>query len=158
MLFRSVAVNNAAVADRAFVNQAAERFGSQSIVVSVDVRRRLFGRAEVFADRGRRGTGLDPVSFARDLEAAGAGEILLTSVDREGTMKGYDVELVRSVTSAVTVPVIACGGAGSVQDVIGVVRDGGAAAAAIGSMAVYQGRNRAVLIGFPSPRQLAPLV
>ena len=153
-----VSINRAAVADRGFVARAAKRFGSQSIVVSIDVRRRLFGQYEICVDGGRRRTGLEPVSLALELESEGAGEILLTSINQEGTMTGYDVDLVRRVASAVSFPVIACGGAGSIDDVIGVVCDAGAAAAAVGSMAVYQGRNRGVLIGFPTRKQLAPLL
>jgi len=153
-----VSINRAAVADRGFVARAAKRFGSQSIVVSIDVRRRLFGKYEICVDGGRRRTGLEPVSVALELESEGAGEILLTSINQEGTMTGYDVDLVRRVASAVSIPVIACGGAGSIDDVIGVVCDAGAAAAAVGSMAVYQGRNRGVLIGFPTRKQLAPLL
>jgi len=153
-----VSINRAAVIDRGFVARAAKRFGSQSIVVSIDVRRRLFGQYEICVDGGRRRAGLEPVSLALELESEGAGEILLTSINQEGTMTGYDVDLVRRVASAVSIPVIACGGAGSIDDVIGVVCDAGAAAAAVGSMAVYQGRNRGVLIGFPTRKQLAPLL
>lgn len=153
-----VSINRAAVADRGFVARAAKRFGSQSIVVSIDVRRRLFGQYEICVDGGRRRAGLEPVSLALELESEGAGEILLTSINQEGTMTGYDVDLVRRVASAVSIPVIACGGAGSIDDVIGVVCDAGAAAAAVGSMAVYQGRNRGILIGFPTKKQLAPLL
>ena len=153
-----VSINRAAVADRGFVARAAKRFGSQSIVVSIDVRRRLFGQYEICVDGGRRRAGLEPVSLALELESEGAGEILLTSINQEGTMTGYDVDLVRRVASAVSIPVIACGGAGSIDDVIGVVCDAGAAAAAVGSMAVYQGRNRGVLIGFPTRKQLGPLL
>ena len=153
-----VSINRAAVADRGFVARAAKRFGSQSIVVSIDVRRRLFGQYEICVDGGRRRAGLEPVSLALELESEGAGEILLTSINQEGTMTGYDVDLVRRVASAVSIPVIACGGAGSIDDVIGVVCDAGAAAAAVGSMAVYQGRNRGILIGFPTRKQLAPLL
>ena len=153
-----VSINRATVADRGFVARAAKRFGSQSIVVSIDVRRRLFGQYEISVDGGRRRAGLEPVSLALELESEGAGEILLTSINQEGTMTGYDVDLVRRVASAVSIPVIACGGAGSIDDVIGVVCDAGASAAAVGSMAVYQGRNRGVLIGFPTRKQLAPLL
>ena len=153
-----VSINRAAVADRGFVARAAKRFGSQSSVVSIDVRRRLFGQYEICVDGGRRRAGLEPVSLALELESEGVGEILLTSINQEGTMTGYDVDLVRRVASAVSIPVIACGGAGSIDDVIGVVCDAGAAAAAVGSMAVYQGRNRGVLIGFPTRKQLAPLL
>jgi cyclase len=153
-----VSINTAALQDPSFVSRACKRFGSQSIVVSVDVRKSWLGRYEVYADHGRRAAGVDPVTYARNMEQRGAGEILLTAIDREGTMEGYDVGLVQGVVTSVSIPVIACGGAGSVDDVIRIVRDGRAAAAAIGSLAVYQGRSRGVLIGFPSREQLAPLL
>jgi len=94
------------------------------------------------------------VEWVHRLEQAGAGEILVTAIDRDGMMNGYDVDLVRLVSSAVRVPVIAAGGAGTVSDMGEVVGKGGASAAAVGSLAVYQGRNRAVLINFPTPAQL----
>ena len=98
------------------------------------------------------------VEWVQALAAAGAGEILLTSIDRDGRMDGYDLDLVRRVSSSVRVPVIAAGGAGSVQDMGDVVAKGGASAAAVGSLAVYQGKNRAVLINFPTPAQLKAVI
>ena len=89
------------------------------------------------------------------MEQAGVGEILLTAIERDGTMQGYDLDLVRSVTEAVSIPVIACGGAGKVADLFRVVREAGASAAAAGSVFVFQGRHRAVLISYPSGRELA---
>ena len=99
---------------------------------------------------GRKATGLDPVAHARELERRGAGEILLTSIDRDGTGRGYDLDLLQRVASAVTIPVVASGGAGKLADCRDAIRKGGASAAAVGSLAVYHGRNRAVLINFPS--------
>lgn len=149
-----VALNTAAVEDPALVRAAADAFGSQSVVASLDVRKKLLGGYEVVTRGATKGTGLDPVACARTMERSGAGEILLQSVDRDGTMSGYDVDLVRRVAGAVSVPVIACGGAGSVGDLGDVVRKGGAAAAAAGSLFVFQGRHRAVLINFPSQDEL----
>jgi cyclase len=148
-----IAVNRMALEDESFISRAADRFGSQSIVVSIDVRRPRFRPYEVFADRGRRPTGVRPVEFARRMERMGAGEILLNSIDRDGTMEGYDLELIKAVATSVGIPVIACGGAGRVSDLPAAV-DHGAAAVALGSMAVYQGRQRAVLINFPSRDEL----
>ena len=149
-----VSLNSAAVEDRRLVEDAARAFGASSVVVSIDVKKRLFGGYEVRTHGGRKATGLDPVQHARDMERAGAGEILLNSIDRDGTMNGFDLELVRKVSSAVTIPVVACGGAGSVTDLGLVVRDAGASAAAAGSMFVFQGTHRAVLISYPSQAEL----
>jgi cyclase len=99
---------------------------------------------------GRQSTGLDPAEFASAMQRKGAGEILLNAIDRDGTQKGYDVELIRSVTSRVSIPVIACGGAGKVEHFVSAVKDGGASAAAAGSMFVFHGKHRAVLISYPN--------
>jgi len=149
-----VAVNSYAVENPDFIRAAAERYGSSTIVVSMDVRRNLFGKYEVVTRGGRKGTGLNPVEFAVSMDKMGAGEILLNSVDRDGTQSGYDIELIRSVTGAVGVPVIACGGAGKIEDFRAAVKEGGASACAAGSMVVYFGRNRAVLINFPERKKL----
>ena len=149
-----IAINSRAVEAPNFIQAAAERFGSSTIVVSIDALRKASGRYEVFIHGGRKGTGLDPIDFARQVEQMGAGEILLTAIDRDGTQEGYDIQLIESVTSAVGVPVVACGGAGKVDDFRAAVKDGGASACAAGSMVVYFGRNRAVLITFPERRKL----
>lgn len=149
-----VALNAAAATDPALLRTAAERFGSQSIVVSIDVRRSFWGREQVWVASTGTALKVDPEAYAVSAQAAGAGEILLQSVERDGTMKGYDLDLVRRITRAVDIPVIACGGARSVHDLVSVVRDGGAAAAGAGSMFVFQGRHRAVLINTPSDDEL----
>jgi cyclase len=149
-----VAINTYAVENPDFIRQAADRFGSQSIVVSIDARRRSRGRYHVVVHGGQKGTDIEPSDFARQVQALGAGEILLTSVDRDGTYEGYDLELVKRVTSAVTIPVIACGGAGNIEDFGLAARQGGASACAAGSMFVYFGRNRAVLVNFPDRVEL----
>jgi len=123
-------INSEAVRNPALVSQASKLFGAQAVVASIDARRSGDGRLEVFIDGGRTSTGLDPVAWARECERLGAGEILLNSIDRDGTGLGYDIELVRAVVDAVEIPVIACGGAGSDGDFVAAVREGGAAAAA----------------------------
>lgn len=146
-----VSVNSYAVQNPAFVRAAATRFGSQSIVASIDAKRSRWGRGyRVFSHGGRQDTGMNPVEWAVRLETEGAGEILLNSIDRDGTMEGYDLELIQQVTRAVRIPVVACGGAGRLEDFGLAVREGGASGVAAGSMVVYHGRNRAVLINFPS--------
>ena len=149
-----VVINSHAIADPSFVTRVADRYGSQAVVVSMDVKRSLFGKYEVYSHGGRKATGLDPVQHAARMEKAGAGELLLTSIDRDGTGKGFDLDLVKRVTRATRIPVVASGGAGSVADCGSAVKEGGASAVALGSMAVYHGRNRAVLINFPSREEL----
>jgi len=149
-----VAINSHAGENPDFITAAADRFGSQSIVVSIDVKKTFFGKYHVHTHGGRTDLKVDPVLYARQMEQAGAGEILLTSIDRDGTFEGYDVDLIKMVTDAVTVPVIACGGAGKIDDFGVAVAQGGASAVAAGSMVVYQGPHRAVLINFPTKAEL----
>lgn len=136
------------------IRDASNEFGAQAVVVSIDVRRKLLGRYEVHVENGTQPTGVDPVEYARRMETYGAGEILLTSIDRDGTMKGYDIELIRKIASAVKIPVIACGGAGSLDDFRQAVAVGGADAVAAGAMFVFHGPHRAVLITYPPRRAL----
>ncbi len=123
-----VAVNSAAVARPELVAEMAERFGSQCVVASVDARATTPGRWEIFTHGGRRATGIDAVAHARRLAALGAGELLVTSMDRDGTRDGYDLLLTRAVADAVDVPVVASGGVGALEHLVEGVRDGGAAA------------------------------
>ena len=121
------AINSAAVADPAFVARAAEKFGSQCVVVAIDAKA-VNGHWEVFTHGGRQPTGLDAVQFARQAVSNGAGEILLTSMDRDGTAKGFDIALTRAVADAISIPVIASGGAGQLDHLVEAIRDGHAAA------------------------------
>jgi cyclase len=133
-----VSINTAAVARPEFVGEAAERFGTQCVVVAIDARRRDTGRGwEVFTHGGRTPTGLDAVEWAARMEAAGAGEILLTSMDRDGTRLGYDLELTRAVADRVRIPVIASGGAGSLGHLYDGLTAGGATAALVASLFHY---------------------
>jgi len=152
-----VILNTFAIQNPDIVREMARSFGSQSVVVSIDVRRKFFGGYEVCGNGGTLNTGLDPVTFARQMETLGAGEFLLTAIDRDGTMQGYDVKLVKQVADAVNVPVVACGGAGNLAHVAEVLRDGHAAAAAAGSMFVFHGRHRAVLISYPASDEIEAL-
>lgn len=110
-----VSVNTAAVRDPGFIQKAAERFGSQCVVVAIDAKRAAAGRWNVYTHGGRQNTGLDALVWARRVEKLGAGEILLTSMDRDGTREGYDLSLVRVISEAVRIPVIASGGVGNLQ-------------------------------------------
>ncbi|HWE77788.1 MAG TPA: imidazole glycerol phosphate synthase subunit HisF [Pseudolabrys sp.] len=127
-----VSINTAAVARREFVQEAAEKFGDQCIVVAIDAKKVSkdgdTDRWEIFTHGGRKPTGLDAVEYAREVVSLGAGEILLTSMDRDGTGHGYDIPLTRAIADAITVPVIASGGVGSLQHMVGGIRDGHATA------------------------------
>lgn len=123
-----VAVNSAAVSRPEVVAEIADRMGSQCVVASVDARRTGDGRWEVFTHGGRRGTGIDAVEHALRLAELGAGELLVTSMDRDGTRDGYDLELIRTVADQVTVPVVASGGVGGLDDLVAGIRDGHASA------------------------------
>jgi imidazole glycerol-phosphate synthase subunit HisF len=123
-----VSIMTAAVANRAFVAEAAQKFGSQCIVVAIDAKKVGADRWEVFTHGGRRPTGLDAVAYAREVVALGAGEILLTSMDRDGTRAGFDIALTREIADAVPAPLIASGGVGSLDHLVEGVRDGHASA------------------------------
>lgn len=129
-----VSINTAAIETPQIVRDAAQTFGNQCVVVSIDAMRYADGRYMVHTCCGTQVTNKDPVSWAREAEALGAGEILLTSIDRDGTMQGYDIELTRAVSEAVSIPVIASGGAGSYHHMVEVLQQTGAAAVAAASM------------------------
>jgi cyclase len=146
-------LNTSAVENPTLVRSAADHAGSQAVVISIDVKKTLFGKYEVFTRAGRKATGLDPLKFAVEMEKQGAGEILINSIDRDGTMQGYDLDLIRRVAESVSVPVVACGGAGNIGHLAEAVQ-AGASAAAAGSMFVFQGPLRGVLISYPAQEEL----
>lgn len=148
-----VILNAAAFANPDLISEGARYIGSQSIVVSMDVKKTLLGKYRVYTLGGSRNTGLDPVEFAKKMEQAGAGEILLNSIDRDGTFEGYDSRLIGLVSHAVNIPVVAIGGASSTEDFAAAIT-AGASAAAAGSLFVFQRPHRAVLISYPTQAEL----
>ncbi len=149
-----VVINSAAIEDPDLVTRGADRFGRQCMVVSIDVRRHADGRYEVFTHAGRNATGLDPVETAVRMQRHGAGEIFLTSINHDGVMDGYDIDLTRRVADALTIPVIACGGAGSVAHLAQAAYEGHAAAVAAGAFFLFYGKRRTVLITYPTDDEL----
>lgn len=149
-----IVISTAAINNPVLITKMADVYGSQSVVVSIDVKKNLWGKYEVFILSGSKGTKIDPVTHARNVEKLGAGEILINSIDRDGTMQGYDIELIKKISKAVTIPVIACGGAGRLEDFREAVIIGGASAVAAGSLFVFQGKRRAVLTNYPGKKEL----
>lgn len=147
-----VAMSSSAIADPKLISEAAQRIGSQSIVVVLDVKTiGLVGnRYELFTHNGRRPTGLSPLDLARRAESFGAGELVINSIDRDGTLKGYDLELILQIQGAVKLPITALGGAGSYNDIEALIQCCGVIGAGVGSLFVFQGKYRAVLIQYPN--------
>jgi len=152
--FEKVAVNSEFLANPDFIRRMVDVCGSQSVVVVIDVKKTAFKKVRGYDHVRGKSVSNDPVALARQAEELGAGEIVLNSVDRDGTMKGYDLDLLRSVTSVIGIPVIALGGAGSVADFTAAVKKGGASAVAAGSFFVFYGEHRAVLISYPDKAEL----
>lgn len=141
-------LNTVLLSDPSLLDRAAGAVGSQSIVASIDVKRDLWGRPRVFSHASKKYAAASVVDFAREVAERGAGEIMLNAVDRDGTMSGFDLDLLGEVATAVEVPVIACGGGGRLEHLGDAVRKGASAVAA-GSLFVYHGPHRAVLINYP---------
>ena len=150
-----VSINSAAVANRQFVKDAAEKFGSQCIVVAIDAKEVSPGKYEIFTHGGRKETGIDAVQFAREVEALGAGEILLTSMDRDGTGKGFNLALTRAIADAVTIPVIASGGVGTLDHLAEGITEGHATAVLaasifhFGTFTIAQAKEAMAKAGIP---------
>jgi cyclase len=149
-----LAINSHAADRPDFIAELANHFGSQAVVASIDFKRDLLGRSHVYTHGGTRNTHKDPVAWAREMERRGAGEILLTSIDREGSWEGFDLEMVKLVTDSVSIPVIAQGGAGTEQHIGQVVKQASASAVALGSMIVFQKKGMGVLVNFPNQKKL----
>jgi imidazole glycerol-phosphate synthase subunit HisF len=144
----------AAVENPVLVTQLANFVGSSSTVVCIDYKKNFWGRNEVRIFGGHKGTNLDPVEFAVEMQNRGAGELIMNSIDRDGTMQGYDLAVLQEITQRVNIPVIACGGAGKLDDFRQAILHAGVSAVAAGSMFVFQGKHRAVLINYPSRAEL----
>ena len=154
-----VAISSAAVEDADLVDRMAGSVGRQSVVVVMDVKKRfLGGKHDVWTRNGRNNAKKDPVEFAREMEARGAGELILNSIDNDGMMKGYDYVLVEAVREAISIPMTVLGGAGSLDDLGELIRRHGIIGAAAGSLFVFKGVYKAVLINYPSPSEKEVLV
>ncbi|KQW19428.1 imidazole glycerol phosphate synthase subunit HisF [Afipia sp. Root123D2] len=150
-----VSINSAAVSRREFVKEAAEKFGDQCIVVAIDAKRTKSDRWEIFTHGGRKSTGIDAIEYAQEVVSLGAGEILLTSMDRDGTRQGFDIPLTRAIADSVNVPVIASGGVGNLDHLVAGIRDGHATAVLaasifhFGEFTIRQAKDHMVRAGLP---------
>lgn len=154
-----VAMSSAVIDNPDLIGQAAEVVGGQSVVVVMDVKkRRLGGKYELCTHNGTKRTGLNPVDFAKQAAALGAGEVVINSIDRDGVMKGYDLKLIRSVREAISLPMTALGGAGSLEDIGTLIDEFGVIGTAAGSLFVFKGVYRAVLISYPSRSEKDALI
>jgi cyclase len=149
-----VVLNSSAADDPDFIAQAADSFGSSTVTVCIDVKPKRFGGARTWTAGGTRPTEYTPQDFAKLAEEKGAGEIIVQSIQRDGTMEGYDLDLVRGVSEAVTIPVVALGGAGGLDHLRRAYAETHASALAAGSMFVYHGAKRGVLINYPDRDEL----
>jgi cyclase len=152
-----VSLNSAAFYNTRLVEESCATFGSSSIVVAIDVKKTLFGHYEVWINCGKTNTKKDAVRYAEELARLGVGEILVNSIDRDGTMMGFDLNLLKRISAAVATPIIGCGGAGMLDHVREAIGTTGVNAVAAGSMFVFHGKHKAVLINYPTPTQLEEL-
>lgn len=149
-----VVINTHAIENPTFIQEAADIFGSSTIVVSMDVKKNLFGKEQIFMLNGKKSTGYDPVSFAKLMETMGAGEIIVNAIDKDGMMQGYDLPLIKKISDEISIPLVACGGAGNYLHFNEAVNQSHASAVAAGSLFVYYGPRKAVLINYPTQEEL----
>ncbi len=152
-----VVINAFAVENPDFIRAASNEFGSSTIVVAIDVKRSFWGKQQVYTVGGSRSTGLDPIEWVQQMEANGAGELIVTSIEHDGVMQGYNLSLIGALSAAVSIPVVAAGGAGRLADLKTAVSDAHASAVAAGSLFVYHGPRNAVLVNYPNNDELINL-
>jgi cyclase len=152
-----VILNSVAIRNPNFVKEAAESFGSSTIVVCIDVKKNLFGKQIVALENGMKSTKLVPENLAQEMEYLGAGELIIQSVDRDGTMQGYDLDLIKSLSRVVSIPVVALGGAGSLEHLKQAFENSYATGVAAGSLFVYHGSRKGILINYPDQETIMTL-
>ena len=156
--FEKIVLNTIAIENPGVVTKIADHSGNQSVIVSMDVKKNIWGKYHVYSNDGTRKTELDPVEWAVSLEKLGAGELLITSMNMDGTWQGFDLEITKRIVNAVNIPVIANGGAGSIEHIGMVLKETSASAVALGSMVVYQKKGMGVLVNFPDKDKLSEVL
>ncbi len=152
-----VIINSAAAKRPDFIKESSANFGTSTIAVCIDVKKSLFGKSQTWINGGTKATSISPLDFARQMEQHGAGELIVQSIERDGTLQGYDIELIQKISENVSIPVVALGGAGCINHLVQGFKEGRANALAAGSLFVYQGNNKGVLINYPDRDKLSPL-
>lgn len=152
-----ISINTAAYFDQTFLKDAVKVVGSQSIVISIDVKKSLFGKYEVYVNNGKKNTKLDPITYAQKMQDCGVGELILCSIDREGTNEGYDLKLLEIVSNAVDIPVIGFGGASSLLNMLEAKNKSSVSGLAAGNLFVYYGKHKAVLLTYPTDDEVKKL-
>ena len=152
-----VVINTFAVENPDFIKQASEEFGSSTIVVCMDIKKKYFGSDVVWTYSGSKATTYDPVEYAKFMASKGAGELIVQSIEHDGMMKGYNLDLISKISGSVTIPVVACSGAGTIRHLGLAVSEANASAVAAGSLFVFHGPRRAVLINYPTHKELLHL-
>jgi cyclase len=148
-----IAISSAAIENTKIISEMAERVGNQSVVVVLDIKKKaLSSKYELYIHNGTRSTGIDPISIAEQIQIFGAGEIVVNSIDHDGVMNGYDMNLINKIREAISIPITVMGGAGSLDDIGNVIREHGIIGVAAGSLFVFKGKYRAVLINYPTPQ------
>lgn len=148
-----IALSSAVMQNPKLITEIANRVGSQSVIVVIDIKKKLLGGYEIYINNGKKATGLNPIKFAEEAQKLGAGEIIINSIDQDGVMKGYDMNLIDKITEKLTIPVTVLGGAGSLQDVKKVIDKHGIIGVAAGSLFVFKGAYKAVLINYPTKKE-----
>lgn len=151
-------VLNSVVFDKPkLIEDVAAEAGSQSVVVSIDYKKALFGKTKVYSHAKRKVPNMTILEFAKEMESRGAGEIILNSVDHDGVMDGYDIDMIAAVSEELSIPLVACGGAGGIEHLVQAIKKGKASAVAAGSMFVFHGPHKAVLINYPNQKSVEKL-
>lgn len=148
-----IALSSAVIINPNLITQISDRVGSQSMIVVLDVKKKLFGGYEVYINNGKKATGINPFKFVEQVQRLGAGEIIINSIDRDGLMNGYDLDLIKKVRDKITLPMTVLGGAGSLDDIKKVIDEHGVIGVAAGSLFVFKGPYKAVLINYPNLEQ-----
>lgn len=148
-----IALSSAVIINPNLITQISDRVGSQSMIVVLDVKKKLFGGYEVYINNGKKATGINPFKFVEQAQRLGAGEIVINSIDRDGSMNGYDLDLIKKVRDKITLPMTVLGGAGSLDDIKKVIDEHGVIGVAAGSLFVFKGPYKAVLINYPNLEQ-----
>lgn len=148
-----IALSSSVINDPKLITKISERVGSQSVIVVLDIKKKLLGGYELYTHNGKQSTGIDPTSFAVKVQELGAGEIVINSIDKDGLMKGYDLDLIEKVRKNTTLPVTVLGGAGSIDHIAELIEKNGIIGASAGSLFVFKGPYKAVLINYPNSQQ-----